>query len=78
MISTPEASAVPLWRIPFFHHPPFCKGPVHGDDGAVEKTLVDKYFNRSGVRVAVAGHEHLFEIVDHGQQIAHQIRSDGI
>jgi hypothetical protein len=62
----PSTAAGDMWRIPFFHHPPFCQGPAHGDDRAVEKTLVDDFFSTAGVRVVFAGHEHLFEIVDHG------------
>ena len=61
----PAAAGENMWRIPFFHHPPFCKGPAHGDDEKVEKSLVDKFFKRAGVRVALAGHEHIYEVVEH-------------
>ena len=61
----PNAVTPGMWRIPFFHHPPFCKGPTHGDDEDVERTLVDGFFKRAGVRVALAGHEHVYEVVDH-------------
>ncbi|HEX5016627.1 MAG TPA: metallophosphoesterase, partial [Actinomycetes bacterium] len=49
------------WRIPFSHHPCFCAGPAHHDDEEMIRDLVP-LFQRGGVRLALAGHEHNFQI----------------
>jgi len=46
-----------MWRIPFFHHPPYCAGPNHSNKNSVIEHLLPK-FKRSGVRAAFCGHEH--------------------
>jgi hypothetical protein len=48
------------WRIPFFHHPPFCGGPLHGDDGSVREHLVPA-FAEAGVKLVLSGHEHNYQ-----------------
>jgi tartrate-resistant acid phosphatase type 5 len=50
----------PKWRIPFFHHPPFCAGPKHFNKESVEEQLVPR-FEESGIRVVFNGHEHNFQ-----------------
>lgn len=55
-----NAPQPPKWRIPFFHHPPFCAGPAHHNDKDVISDLVPK-FERAKVRVAFCGHEHNFQ-----------------
>jgi hypothetical protein len=66
----PRASGEPVWRIPFGHHPPFCAGPQHKstsdfrepmDFGASGRASLLELFDRAGVRVALAGHEHNFQ-----------------
>jgi tartrate-resistant acid phosphatase type 5 len=51
----------PMWRIPFSHHPLFCAGPSHGNDREMLETLLP-LFERGGVRLALAGHEHNFQV----------------
>lgn len=52
--------AEPRWRIPFSHHPPYCAGPMHGNSRSSVERLVPLY-RRSGVRLALSGHEHNFQ-----------------
>jgi tartrate-resistant acid phosphatase type 5 len=58
-----EALAVddPTWRIPFSHHPAYCAGPSHENDQEMLETLLP-IFERGGVRLALAGHEHNFQV----------------
>ncbi|MGY1710752.1 purple acid phosphatase family protein [Geodermatophilus sp. SYSU D00758] len=51
----------PRWRIPFSHHPAYCAGPHHPNTAAMVERLVP-LFRRAGVRVALAGHEHNFQL----------------
>jgi tartrate-resistant acid phosphatase type 5 len=48
------------WRVPFSHHPAFCAGPEHGPTPGMVERLVP-LFERAGIRVALAGHEHNFQ-----------------
>lgn len=58
-----EAFAGPdvRWRIPFSHHPVYCAGPSHGDDEEMREALLP-LFDRGGVRLVLAGHEHNFQV----------------
>jgi tartrate-resistant acid phosphatase type 5 len=49
------------WRIPFSHHPVYCAGPSHHNDTEMIQTLVP-LFDRGGVRLVLAGHEHNFQV----------------
>jgi tartrate-resistant acid phosphatase type 5 len=55
------ARPAPRWRIPFSHHPAYCAGPEHGNDGQILDVLVP-LFARGGVRIVLAGHEHNFQL----------------
>ncbi|WP_028635696.1 metallophosphoesterase [Nocardioides sp. URHA0032] len=55
------AVADPGWRIPFSHHPLLCAGPEHGNDQEMLETLLP-LFERGGVRLVLAGHEHNFQV----------------
>ena len=55
----------PRWRIPFSHHPAYCAGPHHANTEAMVAHLVPM-FERAGVRVAFAGHEHNFQLAHQG------------
>jgi tartrate-resistant acid phosphatase type 5 len=55
------ATADPVWRIPFSHHPLFCAGPEHRNDDEMLEALLPLY-ERGGVRLVLAGHEHNFQI----------------
>lgn len=49
------------WRIPVSHHPTYCAGPHHDDDADMVDALVP-LFDRADVRLALAGHEHNFQV----------------
>ena len=51
------------WKIPFSHHPAYCAGPSHHNDDEVIESLVPM-FDTAGVRFALAGHEHNFQICE--------------
>ena len=54
----------PAWRIPFGHHPPFCRGPEYGDTEGMESLV--RQFRDAGVRLVLSGHEHFFQHNRHG------------
>lgn len=49
------------WQIPFSHHPMFCAGPAHPNDAEMCELLLPM-FERAGVRLVLAGHEHNFQV----------------
>jgi DNA repair exonuclease SbcCD nuclease subunit len=51
----------PRWVIPFSHHPVYCAGPSHHNDEEMGETLL-ALFERAGVRLVFAGHEHNFQV----------------
>ncbi len=55
-----DGGATVKWRIPFFHHPPFCAGPNHGGKESVADYFIPKFI-RAGVRAVFCGHEHNFQ-----------------
>lgn len=55
-----DGGAAVKWRIPFFHHPPFCAGPNHGNKESVSDFFVPKFLG-AGVRAVFCGHEHNFQ-----------------
>jgi len=55
----PNDPGASLWRIPFCHHPPYCAGPQHGNTKGMQRLI--PLFERSGVKVLFAGHEHNFQ-----------------
>ena len=58
----PDVQGTPaIWRIPFFHHPPYVDGPQKKNDEAVISQLVP-LFERSGVRIVFNGHEHNLQV----------------
>lgn len=59
-----EGEPFPAWRIPFSHHPTFCAGPSHPNMPAMVEHLVP-LFERSGVNLVLAGHEHNFQWSEH-------------
>ncbi len=58
------------WKIPYFHHPIFNAGPGHGASYKVLRHWVD-LFQRSGVKVVFAGHEHNFQISEDNDATGH-------
>jgi hypothetical protein len=64
MKETFSAASTPgRWKIPFFHHPVFCKGPMHGDAEALRH--LTGLFQRATVKLVLAGHEHNYQHVEH-------------
>jgi len=61
----PVAGAATVWRIPFFHHPPYVDGPTKKNDKDVEAHLVKPIFEKAGVRLVFNGHEHNFQVSAH-------------
>lgn len=55
------AAGEATWRIPFSHHPMFCAGPSHANDQEMLDSLLP-LFDRGGVRLVLAGHEHNFQV----------------
>ncbi len=53
----------PRWRIPFSHHPLYCAGPSHENDQEMIDDLLP-LFDRAGVRLVLAGHEHNFQVAE--------------
>jgi hypothetical protein len=59
-LRTAFAEGGPPWRIPFFHHPPYCAGPMHYNS----RSIIDRLgplFKSGGVRAVFCGHEHNFQ-----------------
>ena len=56
----PAGADRPRWLVPFSHHPAYCAGPEHGSTPGMVERLVP-LFERSGVRLALSGHEHNFQ-----------------
>jgi hypothetical protein len=46
------------WKIAFFHHPAFSPAKKHGDDQQIALRIVP-LLERYGVRVVLAGHDHI-------------------
>ena len=55
----PEDRTGSLWRIPFCHHPPYSAGPQHHNTESMQRLV--PLFQRAGVKVLFAGHEHNFQ-----------------
>jgi len=61
-----DSGAAVKWRIPFFHHPPFCAGPNHFNKQSIIDYLVPRFL-KAGVRAVFCGHQHDFQhSVDNG------------
>ena len=59
-----------LWKIPYFHHPPFNAGPGHGASINVLRHWADM-FQQNGVKVVFNGHEHNFQISEDNDATGH-------
>lgn len=54
----------PRWRIPFSHHPPYCKGPRHDEDETRLRQSIIPRCKGAGIRTFISGHEHNFQCID--------------
>ena len=48
------------WKICYFHHPLYSDGKFHGPDADLRARL-EPIFLKSGVKIVLSGHEHLYE-----------------
>jgi len=48
------------WQIVYFHHPLYSDGRFHGPDTDL-RTRIEPLFEKNGVNVVLAGHEHVYE-----------------
>lgn len=55
-----------LWKIPYFHHPPFTAGPRHKPKKE-ELSHFLELFQEAGVRVVFNGHEHNLQISEESE-----------
>lgn len=60
------AKSKALWKIAYFHHPPFVAGPRH-DPVLNELRHVHDLLVRRGVQVVFNGHEHNFQFAQRGE-----------
>jgi tartrate-resistant acid phosphatase type 5 len=60
-LSSTFSGSGPRWLVPFSHHPVYCAGPSHPNDEEMREALVP-LFERAGVRLVLAGHEHNFQV----------------
>src|SRR5262249_51866523 len=54
----------PIWRIPFTHHPPYCKGPQHDEDETRLRNDIIPLCVNHGIKAFFSGHEHNFQCFD--------------
>jgi hypothetical protein len=59
-----------VWKIPYFHHPPFTAGPAHGPSYGVLRHWMD-LFERTGVKTVFTGHEHNLQISEDSDATGH-------
>lgn len=71
VLTTPLGT--PIWRIPFSHHPPYCKGPQHNEDETRLRDDIIPVCEDNGIRAFFSGHEHNFQCLD-SQQSAKGVR----
>jgi hypothetical protein len=54
------AADTTMWKIAFFHHPPYSSGGKHGSSTELRE-VIEPIFVKYGVDVALTGHEHFYE-----------------
>jgi tartrate-resistant acid phosphatase type 5 len=59
-LATNLAESRVLWKIPYFHHPPFSAGPRHPAVAKELKHFID-LFKKYNVKTVFSGHEHNFQ-----------------
>jgi calcineurin-like phosphoesterase family protein len=64
------------WKIPFFHHPIYSSGRAHGSDLRLRREL-EPLFTRYGVRVALSGHDHIYERIKPQEGIVYFVSGSG-
>jgi predicted phosphodiesterase len=64
------------WKIPFFHHPIYSSGRAHGSDLRLRREL-EPLFTRYGVRVALSGHDHIYERIKPQEGVVYFVSGSG-
>jgi 3',5'-cyclic AMP phosphodiesterase CpdA len=64
------------WKIPFFHHPIYSSGRKHGSDLRLRREI-EPLFTRYGVRVALSGHDHIYERIKPQEGIIYFVSGSG-
>ncbi|HEX5081233.1 MAG TPA: metallophosphoesterase [Blastocatellia bacterium] len=70
------AASNAIWKIPFFHHPIYSSGRKHGSDMKLRRAL-EPLFTRYGVRVALSGHDHIYERIKPQEGIIYFVSGSG-
>jgi hypothetical protein len=70
------AASHATWKIPFFHHPIYSSGRKHGSDLKLRRTL-EPLFTRYGVRVALSGHDHIYERIKPQEGVIYFVSGSG-
>ncbi|HEX5964414.1 MAG TPA: metallophosphoesterase [Pyrinomonadaceae bacterium] len=70
------AADTSTWKIAFFHHPPYSSGGAHGSDTKLRQ-IVEPIFQKYGVNVVFAGHEHFYERIKPQKGIYYFISGSG-
>lgn len=65
-----------VWKIPFFHHPPYSSGGRHGSDTRIREVL-EPLFIKYNVSVVMTGHDHFYERVKPQQGIVYFVVGSG-
>jgi predicted phosphodiesterase len=63
------------WKIPYFHHPLYSNG-MHGSQVDL-RTVLEPLFQKYGVNVVFAGHEHFYERIKPQKDIYYFIEGSG-
>jgi hypothetical protein len=66
------AGSTAAWKICFFHHPIYSNGKRHGADEDLRAQL-EPVFEKEGVQLVLAGHEHFYERLQPQKGIFHFI-----
>ena len=70
------ATDTSTWKIAYFHHPPYSSGGKHGSDTKLRE-IVEPIFQKYGVNVVFAGHEHFYERIKPQKGIYYFISGSG-
>jgi diadenosine tetraphosphatase ApaH/serine/threonine PP2A family protein phosphatase len=64
------------WKIPFFHHPLYSSGERHGSTTTL-RAVWEPLFEKYGVSVVFAGHDHFYERTRPQEEIVHFVVGSG-
>ena len=70
------AGSKEVWKIPYFHHPPYSSGGRHGSNARIREVL-EPLFVKYNVSVVMTGHDHFYERVKPQQGIVYFVVGAG-